>query len=144
MSSHADELVSDAPTPTAPRRSPAVPTDCGDLDGPIDRRRAVADLIAAYDGATYRLLTDLAQALETSVAYVDRLTVEAHVERLLSDTDWSAIASSFTAMAFDEHIGDAGTVRTDWIDNMLLRAGVPGRGPGVSRPSRSIGQSRWR
>jgi hypothetical protein len=42
-------------------------------------------------------------------------------------------------MAFDEHIGDAGTLRTDWIEDRLHRAGVPGRtlrATGRSGPSR--------
>jgi hypothetical protein len=68
------------------------------------------------------------------VAYVDRRTVKPHLERALSDTEWSATASNFTAMSFDEHIGDAGTIGTDWIEAVCLRAGVPGRGPGVCHP----------
>jgi len=82
-------------------------------------------LVSACAGDAYRLLTDLADLLEASVAYVDRLTVEVRLERSLSDTEWSAIASQLIAMAFDEHIGDAGTIRTDWIDDTLLRAGPP-------------------
>ena len=98
---------------------------------------ALQALVAAYGGNTYRLLTDLADLLEASVAYVDRPTVEAHLERPLSDGDWSAVAAQFTVMAFDEHVGNAGTLRTDWIEDRLSRAGVPGRtahGPGPSRP----------
>jgi hypothetical protein len=90
---------------------------------------ALEVLVAAYGGDTYRLLTDLAALLEASIAYVDRPTVEAHLERPLSDGEWSAVAASFTAMAFDEHVGDFGTVRTDWIEDTLHRAGVPGRTP---------------
>lgn len=90
---------------------------------------ALQVLVAAYGGDTHRLLTDLADLLGASVAYVDRPTVEAHLERPLSDGDWSAVAASFTAMAFDEHVGDAGTLRTDWIEDTLRRAGVPGRTP---------------
>ncbi|MCW2899183.1 MAG: hypothetical protein JWO67_1448 [Streptosporangiaceae bacterium] len=90
---------------------------------------ALQVLITAYGGDTHRLLTDLSDLLEASVAYVDRPTVEAHLERALSDGDWSAVAARFTAMAFDEHVGDAGTVRTDWIEDTLRRAGVPGRTP---------------
>jgi hypothetical protein len=90
---------------------------------------ALETLVAAYGGDTYRLLTDLADLLDASVAYVDRSTVEAHLERPLSDGDWSAVAAQFTAMAFDEHIGNAGTLRTDWIEDQLSRAGVPGRTP---------------
>ena len=100
---------------------------------------ALEALVAAYSGDTYRLLTDLADLLEASVAYVDRPTVEAHLERPLSDDDWSAVAAQFTAMAFDEHVGDAGTVRTDWIEDRLHRARVPGRSlrtTGESGPSR--------
>ena len=110
--------------------------------GQAVRPWALQALIAAYRGDTHRLLTDLADQLEASVAYVDRPTVEAHLERPLSDDDWSAVATQFTAMAFDEHVGDAGTVRTDWIDDRLHGAGVPGRAfraPGRSGPSRPPG-----
>src|SRR3954447_17074204 len=93
------------------------------------RTWALEALVAAYGGDTYRLLTDLADLLEASIAYVDRPTVEGHLERPLSDGEWSAVASSFTAMAFDEYVGDAGTLRTDWIEDRLRRAGVPGRTP---------------
>jgi len=90
---------------------------------------ALTALVAAYGGDTYRLLTELADLLEASVAYVDRPPVEAHLERPLSDGEWSAVAAQFSAMAFDEHVGDAGTLRTDWIEDTLRRAGVPGRTP---------------
>jgi hypothetical protein len=88
-----------------------------------------AVLVAAYGGDTHQLLTDLGDLLEASVAYVNRPTVEAHLERPLSDGDWSAVAAQFTAMAFDQHVGDAGTLRTDWIEDTLRRAGLPGRTP---------------
>ncbi len=107
--------------------------------GRVVRSWAVEALVAAYGGDTHRLLTELADLLEASVAYVDRPTVEAHLERPLSDGEWSAVAASFTAMAFDEHVGEAGTLRTDWIEDRLHRAGVPGRNlrvTGRSRPSR--------
>jgi hypothetical protein len=97
--------------------------------GQVVRSWAVEALVAAYGGDTHRLLTELADALEASVAYVDRPTVEAHLERPLSDDEWSAVAAQFTAMAFDEHVGDAGTLRTDWIEDRLHRAGVLGRTP---------------
>lgn len=80
---------------------------------------ALQAFVAAYGGDTYRLLTDLADLLEASIAYVDRPTVEAHLERPLSDGEWSAVATEFTGLAFDEHVGDAGTVRTDWIEEAL-------------------------
>jgi hypothetical protein len=99
------------------------------------RTWALEALVAAYGGDTHRLLTDLADLLEASIAYVDRPTVEAHLERPLSDREWSAVAAQFSAMAFDEHVGDAGTVRTDWIEDTLHQAGVPGRTPPA--PTRS-------
>ena len=113
---------------------PAEPPATSDTDDVVPIREIVGPwaleaLVAAYGGDTYRLLTDLADRLEASVAYVDRPTVEAHLERPLSDGDWSAVAAQFTAMAFDEHVGDAGTVRTDWIEDRLHRAGVPGYTP---------------
>jgi hypothetical protein len=110
---------------------PADPRAVSGSDGVVPIRETVRPwalqvLVAAYGGDTYRLLTDLGDLLEASVAYVDRPTIEAHLERPLSDGDWSAVAASFTAMAFDEHVGDAGTVRTDWIEGRLQRAGVAG------------------
>jgi hypothetical protein len=112
----------------------AKPQASGGSDDVVPIREAVRSwalevLVAAYGGDTYRLLTDLADLLEASIAYVDRPTVEAHLERSLSDGDWSALAASFTAMAFDEHVGDAGTVRTDWIEDRFRRAGVSARTP---------------
>src|SRR3954447_5046692 len=107
--------------------------------GQAVRPWALQAVVAAYGGDTHRLLTDLADLVEASVAYVDRLTVEAHLERSLSDGERSALAAQFNAMAFDEHVGDAGTVRTDWIEDRLRRAGVSGRtlrATGRSGPSR--------
>ena len=110
--------------------------------GQVVRSWAIEALVAAYAGDTHRLLTELADALGASVAYVDRPTVEAHLERPLSDGEWSAVAAQFTAMAFDEHVGDAGTLRTDWIEDRLHCAGVPGHtlsasdGSGPSRQPR--------
>ena len=131
-----------SPTPesgdTAGSRAPAGSNDIASI-GQVIRPWALQAVVAAYGGDTYRLLTDLADLVEASVAYVDRPTVEAHLERPLSDDDWSAVATQFTAMAFDEHVGDAGTVRTDWIEDRLHRAGVPGRtfrAPGRAGPSR--------
>ncbi|CCG02624.1 hypothetical protein [Blastococcus saxobsidens] len=86
------------------------------------------DLVDCYGGDTHRLLTDLADAIDASIAYVDRPTVEAHLERTLSEREWAATAQQFTATAFDDHVGDAGSLRTDWIADVLARAGVPGRG----------------
>jgi hypothetical protein len=113
------------------------PTDRDDPQVWAHRRQALQALVAAYGGDTHRLLTDLAGLLEASVPYVDRPTVEAHLERLLSDGEWSAIACRFTAMAFDAYVGDAGTIRTDWINDVLHRADVPGRGRPVGLPSSS-------
>lgn len=114
-------------------------TDHRNTTGAAERRRACAALVQTYGGDTHQLLTDVANLLEASVAYVDRPTVEAHLERQMSDADWSSVAAQLTAMAFDEHIGDAGSTRTDWIDAVLLRAGVPVYSRSDSRPSRSPG-----
>lgn len=122
----------------------SVPQVTGGHDGVAPIRESVRPwaleaVVTAYGGDAYRLLTDLGDLLGASVAYVDRPTVEAHLERSLSDDEWSAVAAQFTAMAFDEHVGDAGTVRTDWIEDRLHRAGVLGRNlraTGRSEPSR--------
>jgi hypothetical protein len=120
--------------PSRDARDPAAPEATGGRDdvlpiGEAVRTWALEALAAAYGRDTYRLLTDLADLLEASIAYVDRPTVEAHLERPLSDSEWSAVTAQFSAMAFDEHVGDAGTVRTDWIEDRLHRAGIPGRTP---------------
>lgn len=112
--------------------------------GQVVRSWALEALVAAYGGDTHRLLTDLAGALGASVAYVDRPTVEAHLERPLTDNEWSAVAAQFTAMAFDEHVGEAGTLRTDWIEHRLHRAGVPGRSPRATDRSGPSRQPRHR
>lgn len=145
MPSHARKAIpDDVSTSTSGDRSQSLVADPEELDAAAGRHRLRVALVSAYNGDTYRLLTDLADLLEVSVAYVDRPTVEAHLERSLSDPAWSAIASRLTAMAFDEHIGDAGTIRTDWIDDVLLQAGVPGRAPERSRPPTSPRHPRWR
>lgn len=90
--------------------------------------RAIAEVIAAHHGNTYRLLTALADQLQLSLAYVDRKTVEAHLKRALSAAEWAATHDQFTALDFDEHVGDHGTFRTDWIETVLDKAGVPGYG----------------
>jgi hypothetical protein len=90
--------------------------------------RTLIDLVDAYDGNTYRLLRDLGDHLGASLAYVDRATVEAHLERSLTDIEWAAVSDQFTAMDFDEHVGDHGSFRTDWIETVLDKADVPGYG----------------
>ncbi|MCZ2824604.1 MULTISPECIES: hypothetical protein [unclassified Modestobacter] len=145
MPSHAHEAIPhDVSTNTPSDPSQSLVADPKELDAAANRHRLCVALVSAYSGDTYRLLTDLADLLEASVAYIDRHTVEAHIERSLSNPAWSAIASRLTAMAFDEHIGDAGTIRTDWIDDVLLQAGVPGRIPENSRPPVLPRHPRWR
>jgi hypothetical protein len=95
---------------------------------PDPRARTIAEVIAAYDGNTYWLLTDLADQLQLSLAYIDRETVEAHLERALADAEWAAANDQFSALDFDEHVGDHGSFRTDWIETVLDKAGVPGYG----------------
>lgn len=92
-----------------------------------DRQAALDAIADAYAGNAYQLLRDLADALGASVAYVDRPTIEAHLERRLSDAEWAATVEQFTAMDFDDAVGDQGTFRTEWIETILERAGVPGR-----------------
>ena len=120
-------LTPDSGDPAESRASGGGDDDVASI-GQAVRPWVLQALVAAYGGDTYRLLTDLADLVEASVAYVDRPTVEAHLERPLPDDEWSAVAAQFTAMAFDEHVGNAGTLRTDWIEDVLARAGVPGRG----------------
>jgi hypothetical protein len=60
----------------------------------------MVDLVDAYDGSTCRLLRDLGDHLRLSLADVD-----------------------------DEHVGDHGSFRTDWIGTLLDKAAVPGGEP---------------
>lgn len=94
--------------------------------------RALVELVDAYagygTGSTYRLLRDLGDHLNLSIAYVDRATIEAHLERNLSASEWAATSGQFHALDFDDHVGDTGTFRTDWIETLLDKAGVPGYG----------------
>ena len=55
---------------------------------------ALQDLVDSYGGDTHRLPTDVADVIGASIAYVDRPTVEAHLERPLSDREWAATAQS--------------------------------------------------
>ena len=71
---------------------------------------------------------DLGRHLGASLAYVDRAPVDAHLERSLTDIEWAAVSDQFTAMDFDEHVGDHGSFRTDWIETVLDKADVPGYG----------------
>jgi hypothetical protein len=91
-------------------------------------RGVLQGLVDSYGDDTHQLLADLADAIGASIAYVDRPTIEAHLERPLSDREWAAATQQFTAMAFDDHVGDAGSLRIDWIEDVLAKAGVPGRG----------------
>ena len=91
-------------------------------------RHVLQNCVDRYGGEIHRLLSDLADVVGASIAYVDRLTVETHLERPLSDREWADTAQQFTAMAFDDHVGDAGSLRTDWMEDVLARAGVPSRG----------------
>lgn len=104
--------------PTYPRTGPAA-------DGPGP---ALAALIAAYDGHAHRLLSAVADQLQLSLAYVDRAIVEAHLEHSLADSEWAAAVEQFHAMSFDAYVGDHGTLRTDWINNVLDTAGVTHHG----------------
>jgi hypothetical protein len=87
---------------------------------------ALADVIQMYSGRAHYLLRDLADRLNLSIAYVDRAIVEAHLERALSEAEWTVLSGRFDALDFDEHVGDCGTVRTDWINHLLALADVPG------------------
>jgi len=92
-------------------------------------------LVAAYAGDVHRLLVDVADRLGLSLAYVDRAIIEAHLERDLSEGEWAAVSGRLTATAFDDHVGDHGTFRTDWIEDRLAQAGVAGRRPTAGHPA---------
>ena len=94
MQSHVHEAAAEKASTDTSSDTPSYLGADGELpDKAADRRRLCVAVVSAYGGDAYRLLMDLAHLLTASVAYVDRSTVEAHLERPLSDTDWSAIAS---------------------------------------------------
>lgn len=92
------------------------------------RGHALLELVNAYDANVYCLLRDLADHLDLSLAYVDRTTIDAHLDRRLSDAEWALVSGQFAALDFDDHIGEQGRFRTAWIETILARAGVPGSG----------------
>jgi hypothetical protein len=92
-----------------------------------DRSAALASAVAAYGTATVQLLADVADQIGVSLAYVDRRTVEAHLERRLTAAEWAAVNGSFRALDLDDHL-DVRDV-ADWIDAVLVRAEVAGRLP---------------
>src|SRR3954452_6893353 len=97
--------IDTSPSPDGSEPAETQPISGGDDVSPVReavRPWALEALVAAYGGDPHRLLADLADLLEASVAYVYRPTVEAHLEGPLSDGEWSAVAASFTALAFDE------------------------------------------
>ncbi len=90
-------------------------------------RASLAAAVAAHPGSVHQILTEVAQLVGASIAYVDRDTIEAHLDRRLADQDWkSIVARHLPPMGLDEQVGDAGTLRTDWIETILADAGVPG------------------
>ncbi|MCU1675970.1 MAG: hypothetical protein JWM93_728 [Frankiales bacterium] len=87
---------------------------------PLDRQQAAVDaLMEAFGSNTYRIVIAVADRLQLSVAYVDRLTFEAHIERSLDDDEWEQINAAFSAMDFDQYVGDADAFRTEWVDTVL-------------------------
>jgi hypothetical protein len=93
----------------------------------------LADALAAYGTNTEQILTAVADQLGLSLAYVDRHTVEAHVERRLNDAEWTAANAAFTGLAFDDHI--PAETRADWIDAVLFHADVAGIGDSHLQPT---------
>jgi hypothetical protein len=87
---------------------------------------APVSMSSSRDGSVYRLLRDLGDYLGLSLAYLDRATVDAHLERRLSDLEWEAVSGQFTALDVDEHVGEHGSVRTDWVETVPETAAVPG------------------
>ena len=108
------------PMQTRPIADPAGP--------PSQRRRALQTVTDAYRGHPHALLHDIADRLGASLAYIDRATIEAHLRRPLTDAEWTAARTQYRAMDFDAHVGDAGTLRTDWIQTILDRAEIPSSG----------------
>ena len=106
-------------------------TDHATPPGP--RRRSALQIVTdAYRGHPHALLHDVADRLGASLAYVDCATIEAHLQRPLTEAEWAAARAQYRAMDFDAQVGDAGTLRTDWIQNILDRAGIPSGGNRVT------------
>jgi hypothetical protein len=94
--------------------------------------RALVELVDAYShygkGNTYRLLRDVGDHLNRSIAYVDRATIEAHLERNLSVGEWAATSSSSTPwISTTTSATPAPSARTG-SRLRLVKARVPGYG----------------
>jgi len=95
------------------------------ITDPAARSAALASAVAAYGTAGLQLLTDVADQIGVTFAYVDRRTVEAHLERRLTDAEWAAVNDSFRALDLDDHLSPDDVA--DWVDAVLVRADVAGR-----------------
>lgn len=107
--------------PRAPAHARAPEVDVADQRG-----AALPAVATAYHGNTYRPLREFGDQRSASIAYVDRNTIAAHLERPLPTTEWATGNDQFGAPAFDDHVDEPARFRTDWIATLLTRTGVPG------------------
>jgi len=100
-------------------------TDGFSADEHAARQAALAAALAAYDSRSLQLLTDVADRIGISFAYVDRITIEAYLERRLTNDEWDSVNTSFGALDLDDHLPLHDVA--DWIDAVVVRAEVIGR-----------------
>jgi hypothetical protein len=92
---------------------------------------ATVDGLADCAGKPHRALRDLARCLNLSLTHVVRAAIECCLERPLNPTE-RARAHPAGRWGLEEHIGDAGTLRTDWIADLLAAADID---PGMVDPA---------
>lgn len=88
------------------------------------RAQALADFVHdVYLGDVSAALIDLAP-LGLAVAYIDRETVELHLERPLPNEEWERVREHLAGTDYDEVVCESGDLQNDFIDKAVTAAGL--------------------
>lgn len=107
-----------------------------------DRNRRLYEAYVACFTDPMQALLDLAHAADIAVAYIDRAVIEAHLDRVLTEEQWQHVASLLDD--YDEHVSSWPDVNSDFINDVLRRAGVDvetGSGSAGEDPQPAPGQA---
>ncbi|MFJ5120890.1 hypothetical protein [Kitasatospora sp. NPDC088548] len=95
-----------------------------DRDRHPHRAQALADFVRdVYLGDVSAALIDLAP-LGLAVAYIDRETVELHLERTLTDEEWERVREHLAGTDYDEVVCETADLQSDFIDKAVAAAGL--------------------
>ncbi|MER5638258.1 hypothetical protein ABT095_15015 [Kitasatospora sp. NPDC002227] len=95
-----------------------------DRDRHPHRAQALADFVRdVYLGDVSAVLIDLAP-LSLAVAYIDRETVELHLERPLPDEEWERVREHLAGTDYDEVVSETADLQDAFIDKAVAAAGL--------------------